>query len=123
VPYGQGGFISSERAVITNMSNPCSQVGIEEVSNELPERFELHQNYPNPFNPTTHFGFRIAEFGLVRLTIYDALGREATVLVNENLKPGSYKVSWDGTNYPSGLYFYVLSAGNFTQTKKMVLVK
>jgi hypothetical protein len=60
---------------------------------------------------------------LTRLTIYDLLGREVTTLVNEQLKPGSYEVEWDASNYPSGVYFYKLSSGNYSETKKLILLK
>ncbi|NOS84167.1 MAG: T9SS type A sorting domain-containing protein, partial [Ignavibacteria bacterium] len=98
-------------------------VGINQLSTELPERFELYQNYPNPFNPVTHFGFRIAEFGLVKLTVFDMLGKEVAKLVNQQLQPGSYEADWDASAFPSGVYYYKLESGNFTETKKMVLIK
>jgi hypothetical protein len=98
-------------------------VGISPISNEIPKEFSLSQNYPNPFNPTTHFEFQIAKSGLVNLKIFDALGKEIAILVNEELAPGRYNVKWNATNYPSGVYFYKLSAGEFTNTRKMVLVK
>jgi hypothetical protein len=92
-------------------------------NNEIAEEFSLSQNYPNPFNPATSFEFRIAEFGLAKLVIYDIMGREVATLVNEELRPGSYKADWDASSYPSGIYFYTLTAGSFTDTKKMVLIK
>ncbi|MGH2574343.1 MAG: LamG-like jellyroll fold domain-containing protein [Ignavibacteria bacterium] len=98
--------------------------------NEFPEKFELFQNFPNPFNPITRikfdipdFGFRISNFGFTRLAVYDILGREVAVLVNEELKPGSFEVEWDASNYSSGVYFYKIEAGSFTDSKKMVLVR
>jgi len=97
--------------------------GIEPISSEVPERFSLSQNYPNPFNPTTNFEFRIADFGLVNLTIYDAMGRVIETLQNGELKPGVYKAEWNASGYPSGVYFYKLSAGSFTETNKMILAK
>ena len=97
--------------------------GINSISSEVPDQFSLMQNYPNPFNPTTQFGFRIADFGLVRLTVFDALGGEVTSLVNQQLNPGTYEVSWDASVYPSGVYYYRLESGTFTQTRKMVLIK
>jgi len=97
--------------------------GISQIGNEVPSRFSLSQNYPNPFNPVTNFGFRIADFGLVRLTVFDALGRKVTSIVNQQLQPGTYEVSWDASAYPSGVYYYRLEAGKFTETKKMVLIK
>ena len=93
------------------------------TSTEVPESFSLGQNYPNPFNPVTKFGFRIADFGLVRLTVFDIIGREIEVLVNQQLQPGTYEVSWDASNYSSGVYYSRLEAGSFTETKKMVLIK
>ncbi|MBE2216948.1 MAG: T9SS type A sorting domain-containing protein [Ignavibacteria bacterium] len=100
-----------------------SYVGIQQISTEIPQSFSLSQNYPNPFNPTTNFEFRIADFGLVRLTVFDAIGREIEVLVNQQMHPGTYEVSWDASTYPSGVYYYRLEAGSFAKTKKMVLIR
>jgi len=109
-----------------------------------PEKFSLSQNYPNPFNPVTNISFSIpflrgvteGRAVFVKLTIFDLLGREITTLVNEQMQPGSYNVDWDASNYPSGVYFYRLEAGDpstgspkgqtgrgFVESKKMVLVK
>jgi hypothetical protein len=85
--------------------------------------FRLFQNYPNPFNPITNIGFRIAEFGFVSLKVYDVLGKEVATLINEEKYPGSYEVEFDGSNLSSGIYFYRLTADNFTQTKKLILLK
>jgi hypothetical protein len=112
-------------------------VGVQNVSRELPEQFRMFQNYPNPFNPSTKIKIDIPTVGTgcdlsVRLIVYDILGRDIATLVNERLKPGTYEVEWpapsgDGTNYPSGVYFYKLSATggaeSFTQTERMVLIK
>ncbi len=97
--------------------------GITILSNEIPESYNLGQNYPNPFNPVTNIRFRIVDFGLVRLTVYDALGNSIASLVNQQLQPGSYEAAWDASAYPSGVYFYKLSADGYTDTKKMVLIK
>jgi hypothetical protein len=91
-------------------------------------QFYLHQNYPNPFNPVTKIRFQIPAFvettrRVVSLRIYDVLGKEIAVLVNEELKPGTYEVEWNASNFSSGVYFYSLSTGEFIQTKKMVVVK
>lgn len=101
----------------------CTFVDIHPIYNEIPSQFSLSQNYPNPFNPTTHFEFQIASFGLVKLTIYDILGREIATLVNDQLQPGTYEVAWDASNYPSGVYYYKLKADDFSETKKMILMK
>lgn len=98
-------------------------VGINVISTEIPDKFNLGQNYPNPFNPTTKFEFQIAEYGLLKLTIYNALGKEVTILVNQQLQPGTYETDWDASAYPSGVYYYRIESGNFTETKKMVLIK
>ncbi|HMQ79957.1 MAG TPA: T9SS type A sorting domain-containing protein [Ignavibacteria bacterium] len=98
-------------------------VGINQLSSEVPKLFSLSQNYPNPFNPVTHFGFQIAESGLVKLTVYDALGKEVEILVNRQLQSGSYEADWDASTFPSGVYCYKLESGSFTETKKMVLLK
>lgn len=101
---------------------------IGDIPGTAPDRFRLLQNYPNPFNPTTNIGFRISDFGLVKLTIYDLLGREVKILVNESLAPGSYRVEWDGRDeagqpVSSGVYFYRLQAKNFGQMRKLILLR
>lgn len=104
-------------------------LGNQPISNEIPEKFSLSQNYPNPFNPQTKIKFELpsltrSKSGIpVKLIIYDLLGREVATLVNEELKPGTYEADWDGSNFSSGVYFYKFVAGDFTETKKMVLMK
>jgi hypothetical protein len=102
----------------------------EPRGNEIPQEYSLSQNYPNPFNPTTNFEFRIADppagetgFGLVTLKIFDLLGREVAVLVNEEKPAGAYQIKFDAGNLASGVYFYQLKAGIFISTKKMLLLK
>jgi photosystem II stability/assembly factor-like uncharacterized protein len=85
--------------------------------------FELEQNYPNPFNPTTVISYQLPVISKVTLKIYDALGREVATLVNEEMKLGRNTVQWDGSRFASGIYFYSLQAGNFVETKKMLLIK
>ncbi|MEP0859985.1 MAG: polysaccharide deacetylase family protein [Ignavibacterium sp.] len=91
----------------------------------LPNHFALEQNYPNPFNPTTKITFVIPSGArnLVTLKVYDILGNEVTILVNEQKEPGYYEVEFNATELSSGVYFYRLQAGNFTQTKKMILMR
>jgi photosystem II stability/assembly factor-like uncharacterized protein len=98
-------------------------IGIQPISNEVPQTFSLSQNYPNPFNPKSKIKFQIAKLSEVKLVIYDVMGREIQILVNEKLSPGTYEAEWDASNFPSGVYFYKLTAGDFSDTKKMVLLK
>jgi predicted acyl esterase len=91
--------------------------------NGSPYAFSLYQNYPNPFNPKTNVKFQIPNDAFVKLTIFDVLGRELEVLVNRQLKAGNHTAEWDGSNFSSGVYFYRLTAGNYSDTRKMVLVK
>jgi hypothetical protein len=96
---------------------------ITPINTEAPNEFKLEQNYPNPFNPVTNIKFQIPKYGSVILKIYDALGREIKSLVNEELNPGTYEVNWEASDYPSGIYFYKLFTTDFSETKKMVLLK
>ncbi|MEM5810126.1 MAG: VWA domain-containing protein [Candidatus Aenigmatarchaeota archaeon] len=94
-----------------------------EKDNLIPKEFALYQNYPNPFNPETIIEFDIPKRTFVKLTIYDILGREIKTLVNEEINPGKYTVKFNASNLPSGIYFYRLDAGEFSDIKKMVFVK
>ncbi len=101
---------------------------LSEIKNNLPLTIKLSQNYPNPFNPVTKIKYDIppskgARGMMTKLIIYDVLGREIETLVNETQKPGSYEVTWDGSLYASGVYFYRLIMDEYTETKKMVLIK
>lgn len=125
------GYACGNNGVILKTTNG-GVTGFINIGNELPEKFFLYQNYPNPFNPSTKIKFEVptpsltlsgAKGLLVKLTVFDVLGREIAVLVNEQMKPGTYEVEWDGSNYPSGVYFYKLIAGDYSETKKMVLIK
>lgn len=103
--------------------NCFNLIGIAPIGSIVPEKFGLSQNYPNPFNPVTNIQFEVPKQGMVKLLVFDALGREITALVNQNMDAGSYKVDWDAAEYPSGIYFYRLESGDFTQTRKMILIK
>jgi type IX secretion system substrate protein len=104
--------------------NPNSTpIGIIPISAEVPDKFSLSQNYPNPFNPSTRIHFAIPGALISNLCIYDILGREVATLVSEHLKAGIYEVEWNAGNYPSGVYYYKLTAGEFSETKKMILIK
>jgi hypothetical protein len=92
-------------------------------SNEVPKVYSLSQNYPNPFNPSTTIKFDIPKQGVVKLTVFDILGNEVATLENGTMQAGSYIVDFNTTNLSSGVYFYKLTSGNFTDTKKMLLIK
>jgi hypothetical protein len=98
-------------------------VAIKNISMEIPSAFSLNQNYPNPFNPITNFKFSIINNEQVKIVVYDLMGREVATLVNEQLAPGTYETTFDGSALSSGTYFYKLTSGNFTQTKKLTLLK
>jgi len=97
--------------------------GIDEEDNTLPREFALHQNYPNPFNPATNIHYDLPRESKVSLTIFNVIGQEVTTLVNEVQTAGRYKLRWDARNLASGIYLYRLIAGEFVQTKKMMIVK
>jgi len=133
------GYIVGDSGTVLKTTNG-GLTFINQSSNSIPDKFCLSQNYPNPFNPSTTIRFEVpvgaqytrlrnGQVEPVQLRIYDILGREVTTLINEYLKPGSYEVSWDAhiggdaAIYPSGIYFYRLIAGDYSETKRMVLVK
>jgi len=90
---------------------------------EQPKDFSLKQNYPNPFNPITNIQFQVQSSRFVKLIVFDFLGREVKTLVNEYKQPGKYVVSFDASGLSSGVYFYKLTAGEFSDVKRMVLIK
>jgi flagellar hook assembly protein FlgD len=94
-----------------------------EIDFTIPNRFYLGQNYPNPFNPTTEIIYEIASDTWISLKIYDVLGNEVQTLISEEKPAGKYKVQFDGSKLPSGTYFYKIITPNFTDTKKMILLK
>jgi len=101
-------------------------IGINQISNSLPEAYSLFQNYPNPFNPVTTIKYQIPKNNMVTLKVYDALGREVETLVNEIQHAGTYEVQFPGNaklNLASGIYFYKLTSGDFSAVKRMVLIK
>ncbi|MBT8380042.1 MAG: T9SS type A sorting domain-containing protein [Ignavibacteria bacterium] len=129
---------TTAEAVIKIFSNDLNQPVVEipitiemlenivtnkEENGFTPQDFALEQNYPNPFNPSTSINYSIKERSLVSLKIYDVLGNEVTTLVNEIKPPGVYTIRFNASLLTSGVYFYKLSAGNFNQTKKMILLR
>ena len=96
---------------------------LESISSNIPDGFKLAQNYPNPFNPGTVIGFQLATVSQTTLKVYDVLGKEVAVLVNDKLAAGEYEVTFDGSTLAGGMYFYRLTAGEFSNTKKLLLIK
>ena len=96
---------------------------VELINNQIPNDFILKQNYPNPFNPTTNIEYTIPSESFVELKVYDILGKEVAVLVNEQQQAGVYRAEFTANNLPSGMYFARLTANEFTQVVKMTLVK
>ena len=136
--YGNLWIGTSSGVILYKEGGVVTEVN-QATSTTVFNKFVLSQNYPNPFNPTTTIKFTIplevkrktidgfipsgVEGGLVRLLIYDILGREVATLVNQKQKPGNYEVNWEASNQPSGIYFYQLTVGNYVETKKMILLR
>jgi photosystem II stability/assembly factor-like uncharacterized protein len=97
--------------------------GITPLNNEVPRNYALYQNYPNPFNPVTKINFELPNTDYIKLIVYDVLGKKVALLVNEKLTPGKYEVNFDGSCYPSGVYFYTLTTDSYMAIKKMILIK
>ncbi len=100
-----------------------SALSADEDGDKLPGTFALSQNYPNPFNPTTEIAFDVPTKSHVTLSIYNILGQKVETLVNEEKSPGEYTVQWDASQQATGVYFYKIEAGDFTETRKMMLLK
>lgn len=104
-------------------NDTAKTISITQNGNKIPNAFSLGHNYPNPFNPLTNFEFSVPEPSLVKIEIFDAAGRIVETLAEREFKPGVYRAVWNADKYPSGVYFYMLAAKDFVQTRKMVLVK
>jgi photosystem II stability/assembly factor-like uncharacterized protein len=128
------GYVTEEGGSRIFKTTNGGAVFIKNISGELPSNYYLYQNYPNPFNPVTKIKFdvpvddpkgtpRIRGNDKVVLKVYNILGKEIATLVNEKLQPGSYEVTFNGDNLPSGMYFYKISAGECIETRKMILIK
>ncbi|MBV6478419.1 MAG: hypothetical protein HGGPFJEG_01174 [Ignavibacteria bacterium] len=125
-------FIENQIVDITNKDEfSADKISGEESTASLPNEFSLSQNYPNPFNPSTSINYVLPVNGHVSLNIYDVAGREIATLVNDQQSAGNYSVNFDGSSFASGVYFYRLvvsganqaKSGNFTQVRKMLLIK
>ncbi len=117
----QTGWIGGSNGLV--LSTGFNNIGISSNGNLIPMQYLLFQNYPNPFNPVTNIKFNIPKRSNVKISIYDILGKEISVLVNEELNSGTFEVNWDASNFPSGVYFYKIETDEFSESKKMVLVK
>jgi len=108
--------------VFTLVMEGTGSVGVEEKE-KIPTEFSLSQNYPNPFNPNTIIRFSVPQTTLTTLVVYDMLGREVTTLVNEVMSAGVHEVGFNASNLPSGIYFYCMKAGVFSETRRMILLR
>lgn len=116
-------FIASKGTIDPKDFKRNSITEIQQINNIAPVNFKLEQNYPNPFNPVTTIRFAIPVNGVTSLKIYNILGEQAAVLLNENLSAGEHKVEWNALKFSSGVYIYKLQSGSYLQTKKMMLLK
>jgi hypothetical protein len=114
---------SHSNGVFDRLLLPISPVAVADAGGSIPSMFSLAQNYPNPFNPVTRIRFTIADRQLTIVTVADLLGKEVATLVHEVKEPGTYEITFDATGLASGIYLYRMTAGGFTQTKKMIAVK
>jgi Secretion system C-terminal sorting domain/Kelch motif len=126
--YAVGGWLGSgvgtfHQLKFTQIDGNCAIVVGINYNNRVPNSYKLEQNYPNPFNPTTVINYSLPKAGLVKITVTDITGREVSTLVNGFNPAGNYSVEFDASNLSSGIYYYTLTAGDFKDTKKMVLIK
>jgi len=106
----------------TNL-NLLVSIGIKKLEAGTPDAYSLHQNYPNPFNPFTGIKFTLPEESLVKIEIFDITGRLTDKIVEKKMSAGTYEAVWNGTDKPSGIYFCKMTAGKYTKTIRMVMVK
>ncbi len=131
VGSGYGSYTGTNPSFTLNVLNPINEiavydtidVGINQISSEIPDKYNIYQNYPNPFNPVTKIRFDIAQKGFTNIQVFDILGREVSVLYRGELTPGKYETSFNASGLNSGVYFYRIQSGTYTQVKRMLLVK
>lgn len=117
-PIQLSGKVNQGRKIIIS----STVTDVEEIAT-IPTGFKLEQNYPNPFNPTTTISYQLPDAGFVTLKVYDILGKEVATLISEEKSAGSYSINFDASKLSSGMYLYKISSGNFSQMKKMILMK
>jgi photosystem II stability/assembly factor-like uncharacterized protein len=117
------GWAVGENGCILRTTNGGVTIGIHNISNEVPSGYNLSQNYPNPFNPVTNIEFSVPQTANVKLIVYDISGKQVEELVNQKLAAGTYKADFDSKQLASGIYFYRLISEDFSETKRMILVK
>lgn len=128
---GIGSYTGTNSSFQVNMNNPINQIAfydtintsISQLGTEIPSKYDLYQNYPNPFNPVTNIKFDIVKNNFVKLQVYDITGKIVNTLVNDRLQAGKYVFNMDASMLPSGVYFYKIEAGDFIQTRRMILLK
>jgi photosystem II stability/assembly factor-like uncharacterized protein len=122
-PSDDNGIIVGAGGIILRTTNGGAFTSVIQNGTEIPENYSLSQNYPNPFNPSTKIKFSVAGTGNISIKVYDVMGKEVARVVDQNLTPGEYTADFDASSLPTGTYFYRLTAGSFTETKKLVLIK
>jgi hypothetical protein len=117
------GWVVGSNGVILHTTDGGLTFVESSTTGEVPVTYALKQNYPNPFNPATTISLSIPSKSFVSLKIFDALGKEVAILISEELSTGVYSQQWNAAGFSSGVYFYRLQAGSFTETKKLVLLR
>ena len=116
-------------SLIQEITTPASHfidtntVSISQINSLVPAEYKIYQNYPNPFNPSTKIKFDVPDNSKIKLSVFDVAGKEIAVLLNDKLMPGSYEFSWNASEFSSGAYFYRIQSKDFTETKRMLLIK
>jgi len=123
--FGSDGFVTEEGWYIDDVTiqSTITNVNSDEPDSNIPQEFSLSQNYPNPFNPTTTIEFALPKSEYVTIKVYDLLGKEISTLVSDQISKGNHKIKWNATDFSSGIYFYSIEAGEYKQTRKLVLMK
>jgi len=123
--YAQDHSIYTLRGFIINgqLYGDTTLTLVNTISTNIPDKYSLSQNYPNPFNPVTRIRYDLPRAGVVKLGVYDVMGREVETLVNERQTAGSYEATFDGSRFASGVYFYRLTAEGYGETRKMLMIK